>query len=828
MRRVAIEGWTIGPIGDPAPIPGPLRGATLALGSHGTAHDALRRAGHFRGFDAPGGEEEQEWVGSADWRCAAWFRLAPETFREERIDLVCERLDTIAEVRLNGVRLATGASEFVPLRASARSLLRRGWNEIDVRFRGPLAAIATLERRLGARPVNGDWTPYPFLRKCASNLGWDWGPRAATVGIGAARIEAWSGGRIAGVRPLVVACSEHEASVRVVCEVERTDDARLLLEASLAAPDGRTFAGCAEVDAEGRAAIELVVPAPLRWWPRGFGDQALHALETTLRREGCAIDARALRVGLRSVRLRTEPDAIGTSFAIEVNDRPVWCRGANLVPRSPTPGGAIETPIDLVGLAAEAGCTMLRVWGGGGYEERDLYDRCDELGILVWQDFAFACATYPEESPYPELVEAEARHQIERLSPHPSVVLWCGGNEDFLAWWSWGFRERLRPGQSWGERYWFDLLPRLVAELDPTRPYWPESPYSGARDRHPNDPDHGDRHTWDARFEAYRTIVPRFASEFGHQSPPTRSTLREILPPTELRVGSEELARRQRAWGGDAFQYDPHLLERFGELERFEDRIDAAHLLQARAYEIAFLWLRANAPRSMGALVWQWNDVWAGHSWSVLDVRGRRKPSWFALRNACAPRALAILPALGDEPMSIVLCRAAGEAGAEGPLEARVRLVDGHGRVERDELVRLVERSPWIAAAPIAPELAAPREPEGRLLVVDAGALRTVHAFTVDRASPRSAIEATIAVEPDPAAPEARSIATIVAGTLLRDCCLGPAPEHAPWDLERDAEDGFRTLLPGESWRVPIAAPCRDASTRGWTLRAANAIGRES
>jgi beta-mannosidase len=263
------------------------------------------------------------------------------------------------------------------------------------------------------------------------------------------------------------------------------------------------------------------------------------------------------------------------------------------------------------------------------------------MGIMVWQDFMFSCAMYPEEPPYPALVEAEARHQVARLSSHPSVVLWCGGNECVWAYESWGagdakgrWKERVTPGQTWGRGYYFELLPRVIAELDPTRPYWANSPYCGREGDSPNQDARGDRHTWDVRAEGYRSIVPRFCSEFGHQSPPNLSTLARALAPQDLRRNSPALDHRQRGTGGTAKHIDESLVSWFPPAKDFEEWHRQAQEAQARALSIGIKWLRENQPRCMGALLWQFNDAWPGFSWSLIDSDGKPKPAYDAVREA--------------------------------------------------------------------------------------------------------------------------------------------------------------------------------------------------
>ena len=658
------DGWTlVHPDGRtwPAQVPG-------------CAHTDLMRAGVIPSPDAEGGEAAQEFVGLTSWTWSRSFEI-PEVMREHRhIELVFDCIDAVAMVSVNGRAAIEADSAFHPWRAGLDGALAGdaadGAREpagggvpdaigIRVACAAPVAEVRRLEALLGARPVNGDWTPYPFMRKAACNFGWDWGPRVPTSGMPApVRLHAWTGARIDTVRPLVLSCDAHAATleVRIACVCDG-DATRFSARVSVESPDGRSWEEEMSLARDGTASLRITIPNPMRWWPRGSGAPHLHRLSVELESRSATLERRSMRIGLRSVSLDLAPDADGTAFAIRVNGEPVWCAGANWIPEglfrpSTDPAEVRERILQ----ACDAHFNMLRVWGGGGYESDSFYEACDELGIMVWQDFAFACATYPEDPPFPQRIEREARWQVSRLSRHPSVVLWCGGNEDILAWWSWGFRERLAHGQSWGRMYWLELLPRICAELDPTRPYWPESPWSGSLELHPNDRNRGDCHIWDAdaKVESIRKVPPRFASEFGHQSPPAMRTVAEALSPGDAEGfertlaslpaadGVARLAPRQRAWGGDEAQYAPFLRERFEPPEDFMEWLVQAQVVQARAMRAAYTWFRAHAPRCMGALCWQMNDAWTGHSWSLVDVAGRPKPAWHAVRDACAPRMLAL------------------------------------------------------------------------------------------------------------------------------------------------------------------------------------------
>lgn len=640
----------------PADLPWPVAAVVP-----GCVHLDLIRAGVIRHPREGFAELEQFWVGKTDWRYECEFEASEALFAHERVDLVCEGLDTIATVELNGVQIGAAGNMFHPHRFEAKGAIRRGENRLAITFKSPLRHIREEEARLGARPVNGDWDPYVFIRKAASNFGWDWAPKVPTCGVWKGiGLEGWSAVRISGVRPQARRTRSDSWRVSIAADLEWTEQAPpdLLLGVSL--EEHGLDAWASTVPSHGRPTTTLSfdVDNPRVWWPRGHGDQPLYNLRLSLlQANGVAhriADGWVGRIGFREVRLHTEPDEYGSRFEIHVNGKPIFCKGANWIPEGLFPTEVTrDTYRARIRAAADANMNMLRVWGGGFYEDDAFYELCDELGILVWQDFMFACAMYPEEAPYPALVEAEARHQITRLSSHPSVALWCGGNECVWAFESWGnapgeqpWKERVGD-KTWGRGYYFDLLPRLVEELDPTKPYWANSPWSGSESVRSNDVDHGDRHTWDVCVEGYRTIVPRFCSEFGHQSPANIETLERAIGAGELLIGSRELEHRQRGTGGTSRHIDAAIVERFGTSTDFRQWHSRAQLMQQIALKTGIEWMRIQRPRCMGALIWQLNDAWPGMSWSLIDTDGDPKPSLAWVREAFAPRIITIQPVDG-------------------------------------------------------------------------------------------------------------------------------------------------------------------------------------
>ena len=840
--------------------PAGIVGRTLPAEVPGCVHLDLERAGIIPPVDLGDGEARQEWVGHADWEWRARIDVPAEAAGAARLDLVFDSIDTVAEVLLDGEPVGRAASQFVQHRFRAAGAggapLPAGLHVIAVRVRAPVPFVRAEEARLGARPVNGDWTPYPFLRKSACNFGWDWGPRVPTSGIpGDVRLECWSGARIRAVRPLVVSCDALQARVEVHADIEwegdPPEDGRLRIRCELRMPPrapgeqnpraGRSarrpakLVASAPVGADGHASAVIEVDRPDRWWPRGFGPQPLHALHVELSdpADGPAGPSGrrqrvVRRIGLRTCELDLSPDASGTRFAFRVNGVLVPVTGANWIPASPFPceGRDCATVDRLLDLAAGANLNMLRVWGGGTYGGSGFHDRCDELGILVWQDFMFACATYPEDPPMPGLVEREAREQVSRLCCHPSVVLWCGGNEDVLAWQSWGFRERLASGQSWGIRYWQEILPRACAELDPTRPYWVDSPWSGALDRHANDPDHGDRHTWDLKLDAYRQLVPRFTSEFGHQAPPTWRTLFEAVGEAALRIGSPELALRQRAWGGDEAQYGPCLAAAFHPARDFGEWLWQAQVLQARAMETQIAWLRSNPSRNAGSLFWQLNDVWSGHSWSVVDVRGRCKPSYHAVRRAAAPRLVTLQPVgdAGADGVRALRVALVNDTASRWAARVHLRRIDGEGKAlaEAHAAVRVPPRG-FDASIDVTSLVGAPSGASAEAIVADVASheddlrdevpmadrdrMRAWWWFGPDVGRPRKEPRVDLAVSRF----AQDWVVRVHARTLVRDLWLEP---EGDWE---ECSPNLLSLLPGE--RVQVAVRMRGGGAEPPTFR---------
>ncbi|MFF8632851.1 glycoside hydrolase family 2 protein [Streptomyces pilosus] len=757
----------------------------------GCVHTDLLAAGLIPDPFLGRNETEVAWVGRRDWTYETELRAGPGAY--EQTDLVFDGLDTVAEILLDGRPLGRVRNMHRSYRFDVTGLSGR----LAVRFAPAHAEAEAVRGRLGERP--GAYAePYQYLRKMACSFGWDWGPTLVTAGIWRpVRLERWSTARIARVRPLVTV-EDGAGRVELAVEVERSRvEAPLAVEATVGGVSAR-----AELDGTA-GTVRLRVPDARLWWPRGYGDQPLYDVELTLLHGEEALDCWRRRIGFRTVRLDTSPDAHGTGFTLVVNGERLFARGVNWIPDDVFPSRITRDRYRRrLEQAAGAGVDLVRVWGGGIYESEDFYDACDELGLLVWQDFPFACAAYPEEQPLRGEVEAEARENVVRLMPHPSLVLWNGNNENL-----WGFRdwewEPALAGDSWGEGYYLGVLPRVVAESDPTRPYTAGSPWSGSWRHHPNDPAHGTHHSWEvwnrADYADYRLDVPRFVAEFGWQAPPAHATLRRALPGEELAPDSPGMLHHQKADDGNG-KLERGLARHFAVPEGDFDRWHyLTQVIQARAVAAGVEHWRSHWPVCAGTVVWQLNDCWPVTSWAAIDGDGREKPLYHELRRLYADRLLTVR-ADGDGLVVAAVNQAAGDW--RGTLRLRRMSVDGTVLAEARPELTAPGRTVGTVAVPAGLVPAGP----GEFLVADAGGLRALHFPAADRDIPYPRPEFEVAVVPEGI--------TVTARTLVRDLLL----QADRLDPEATADRGLVTLLPGEEvtigvrgWKTPDPQTARSA-----------------
>ncbi|GMA24055.1 hypothetical protein GCM10025864_18140 [Luteimicrobium album] len=481
----------------------------------------------------------------------------------------------------------------------------------------------------------------------------------------------------------------------------------------------------------------------------------------------------------------------------------MWVKGANWIPDDAFPHRVNRDRYAArIAQAEAANINLLRVWGGGIYEADDFYDLCDERGILTWQDFLFACAAYSEDDPLRSEVEAEARDNVARLMPHPSLVLWNGSNENVWGVRVWGFEKRLQ-GRSWGLGYYEDLLPSVVHELDPGRPYSPSSPWSGdlpiRTDLDPNSPDHGSMHSWELwnrqDYPHYRDEVPRFMAEFGWQGPPAWSTLTRALHDAPLTPESPGMLVHQKAMSGNDKLTDG-LVAHLPLPDDMGDWHWAMSLNQANAVQLAVEHLRSWAPRNMGSVVWQLNDCWPVTSWAAVDGDGHAKPLLHALAHAHADRLVTVQPRDGGLAVVVVNDTAVPWSG-----DVVLQRLTFEGLEEDATKVAVEVAARGTATVAVPAALGAPGDPRDEVLVATLGEQRGLWFFAEAR---DSALEAPRL--------QARAVAeggawrvTVTAENLVRDLTLLADVV----DPSLEATDGLVTLLPGETTTFDVRV--RDA-----------------
>lgn len=576
-------------------------------------------------------EQQLQWIENQDWTYRCRFDLALAILAEEEIDLAAASLDTLAILRLNGTEIAKTANMFTGYRFPVKKFLRTDGNELEIHFANPMDFIRSRQKPTDERESNDFLGGCHHIRKQQCSFGWDWGPRFATSGIvGSLALEAWSGNRLKWL------------SLR---QNHFAGGVFLSIEPELQIPDRGARFGIA-VRLENRIVVEteklaFEIPDPKLWWPNTLGGQPLYDVEVSLlEAEGGIRDSIRQRIGLRTIELDRHGDEFGESFQFRVNGKPVFAKGANWIPAHSfiTEAGE-ERYEDLLDSAVRANMNMMRVWGGGIYESDIFYRLCDEKGLLVWQDFMFACALYPGTGEFLRLVREEAEYQVKRLAGHPCLALWCGNNE--LEQMPQAIRSTPERQEAF-ETIFYKILPEAVCRFDPVTCYWPGSPHNpDGYDKGPNNERGGDFHFWEvwhhrAPVKAYEKTRFRFCSEFGMQSYSSPEVAETFCPPDELNVFAPAMENHQKNRAGSQI-----ILDYISRLYRFpRDYASLAYLSQlnqAYCMKIGVEHFRRNMPRTMGALYWQFNDCWPVFSWSSLEFGGNWKALHWAARRFFAP-----------------------------------------------------------------------------------------------------------------------------------------------------------------------------------------------
>ena len=553
-----------------------------------------------------------------DFHYSRSFTVEEDLLRCDAVVLRCEGLDTIATVFVNGTAAGYAHNMHRIWEFDVKSLLHPGENTIAVRFASPTKYIKEAYANSRADGSSDAMVGFPHIRKAHCMFGWDWGPRLPDAGIW--RDIAILGIHTARIRDVHVL--QHHAEGKVTLEVnthvtELTGSAPVSV--TVTAPCGKTWT------AEGEQAV-IEIEEPQLWWPAGYGEQPLYTVHVSL---GDSLDSWEKRVGLRTMTVSRRKDEWGESFSHCVNGVDVFAMGADYIPEDNLlPRVNPQRTRRLLEDARAANMNCVRIWGGGYYPDDFFYDICDELGLLVWQDFMFACAVYNLTEEFEENITAEFVDNVRRLRHHPSLALWCGNNEMemFVDSNTWVTHPKQKADYIKMYEY---IIPRVLKAEDPQAFYWPASPSSGGSFDVPNDENRGDVHYWDVwhglkPFTDYRNYHFRYASEFGFQSFPCMETIESFTEPEDRNVFSYVMEKHQRNASANG-RIVSYLAQMYLYPGKLTDLVYASQLLQAQAIQYGVEHWRRNRGRCMGAVVWQLNDCWPVASWASIDYYGRWK-----------------------------------------------------------------------------------------------------------------------------------------------------------------------------------------------------------
>ena len=580
------------------------------------------------------------------------FDVDEELLAQQHIVLVCEGLDTLAEISINGTFLAKTDNMHRTWKFQAKKLLHPGKNEIQIVFRSVLRFIEDYpyeaHKKINYIPC-GSMKGNQLLRKAHSMFGWDWGPQTIDAGIFRdIYLQGYSHARIEDIR----IHQQHAKNVSVQTSItlsESVPGQKLCVELSEDGADKPLQTKLCKTNADGVAAVDFVIENPKLWWPNDYGDQPLYIVRTTLLDEdGTSLESITRRIGLRTLTISQEKDEWGNEFAFCVNGVKIFTRGGNYIPDDCLYTRITEKKLDyILESCRRAHFNCVRVWGGGYYPSDAFYDLCDEKGLIVWQDLMYACNVYDVTDAFAENCRQETYDNVRRLRHHASLGLWCGNNEIESAWDHWGDFQKETPYlRADYIRLFEEVLPKAVQEADGETFYWHSSPSSGGCFDNPDDANRGDTHYWDVwhgqkPFTDYRKYFFRFCSEFGFQSFPCAKTVNSFTLEDDRNIFPRVMESHQKndAANGKMLYY---LSENLRYPKDLTHLLYASQVLQGMAIKYGVDHWRRNRGRCMGTLYWQINDDWPAPSWSSIDYFGRWKALHYMAQKFYAPHAVSM------------------------------------------------------------------------------------------------------------------------------------------------------------------------------------------
>jgi beta-mannosidase len=638
MKKIELDGvWQFKAVDKYRTLPEQITGITEWMNGTipGTVHTDLLANGKIPDPFYRMNEQQVQWIDSQQWLYRREFEVDEDFVREKRVELVAEGLDTYAHIRINGIPVAVTANMFVEHRFDVKKFLRGGKNVLEIIFDSPTVRSKALERKHGMLQVANN-SHRAYVRKAQYSFGWDWGPRLTTTGIWRdIRLEACTHVILHAPFVKVISVTKGEAVLELSINAPRFTSGPLQLRTTIW--DDKAVATDQRRVNAARMKFRVRMKKPRIWWPNGYGDQPMYRAIFAVVLKGEEIEHIEVPFAIRTVRLLQERDKEGTSFIIEINGEKIFCKGADWIPSdSFIPRISSQTYEKLLSMAKTANMNMLRVWGGGIYEQEVFYELCDRYGLMVWQDFMFACGEYPEVHWFLNQVKDEAEKAVKKLRNHPSIVLWCGNNEC-----EWNFCKD-NPGKSpdemMGSKIFKAILPSICSEFDGTRPYWRSSPFGKG---FPNDESNGNHHQWVMwgewkDYKEYENDNARFVTEFGFQAPPQLRTLDSVTILSDRHPQSQVLEHHNKLPEGTErlFRFQAGHVKVGTDLDDF---IYKGQIVQAEALKTAVEHWRRRKFKTAGSLFWQLNDCWPVTSWSVIDSAMRPKAAYYYAKKFFAP-----------------------------------------------------------------------------------------------------------------------------------------------------------------------------------------------
>ncbi len=771
-----------------------------------------------------------QWIGLTDWEYRTTFDADAATLAHDHVDLVFEGLDTYADVYLNDQAVLRCDNMFRRWRVSAKTLLKAGPNTLRVVFHSPIESMISKVKALPyiLPSVTSHNTgneeniaTAPYTRKAPYQYGWDWGPRYVTEGIWKPiRLETWDALRIENLHIQQQRVTKEFAALTADFDIEASRSTAASIEVNYAELSGASGAPIPPVrqsvqlePGANRIRIPIHIANPKLWYPLGVGAQDRYRFAAQVRvGRNIAADA-SLKTGLRSIELRREVTGPNTSFAFVVNGIPIFAKGADVIPFDSFPNRVTpEIHRQILEAARDAHMNMVREWGGGYYESDDFYDICDELGIMVWQEFIFGGDMVPGSRDFQDNVTQEAIEQVERLRDHPSIVLWCGNNEIETGWVHWDdrkiFKESVSPADR--EKVWQDyvvlfhgILSGVVARYAAPVPYWASSPSANFEDL-PDSQNNGDMHYWQvwhalAPIEMYTQQFPRFMSEYGFQSFPEMRTIRTFAQAGDMDIHSATMQDHQKNHGGNE-RILSYMLRWYPEPKDFPSFVYLSQVLQAEAIKVGAEHLRRQRPNTMGSLYWQLNDCWPVASWASIDYYGRWKALQYYARRFYDDVIVSPFAHDGKVDVYVVSDKLQPLSG-----QVRTRLLDFSGKLlsEKTQDVQVPAQSSAAYFTLDEKELLANADPKKSFLVFDLAVGGVQLSRNLIFFDTMHNVDLPTSLHIDTSLEGSNGAYTVT----LRSPVLARSVYVSFGDLDVQTLDNYFDLLPGEPVTVKLKTP---------------------